>query len=617
MFLKDLSYLRNFKKIYIFDILNEKTKKFIFNRKEKNALIIFRQNSINESDLNFLNKNKIEYKIFSWQFFNKNIFLMWISHKLSLNESDNLYKFFLKKNSIQINYLINLYKEKKIEKACKKFLVDAGQDYYDLKTIIRVLLRYNKNITCHIFKESNCILKDFDKKNSKITDLIFPNREKSFSLKKTIILILYPIITSFFCNKFKFNIVKKKFKVAFRIYSNGFTFDKNGSLDWIIEDDKKLINQSLFVLEDNLKKNNYDKFKGLINTNYNFCNSNLRLQSNINLKLIYKNLIIFFKSFFVKLQLIFKREKLIFDFFFEGYTNYFIWNNFCQNYKIENYVSFHNYQFTHYFRNIILNKHNCKTIHYKATNSENVFNSKIIKSYNNARMVFFNYDIEHHQTLQSLMMSKQNQSISKKFIISGPTFVSKNKKIHHDIFDNSKFKILMFNSTYNSYTSCNGFDTHYKFLKLAEKLLNDERYIIYFKSKKNFETYYSLENEIKTLAKNIYNKKNFIVLENIYPNNLIIEKSDLTISMPFASPLIYSIFKKRNLLFCDLNDQYPNSFFKDYENIFTNNEKQAIELVNLYYLNMINKDSYNKLFFNCFGETSLQEPKNIIKSNFN
>jgi len=232
-------------------------------------------------------------------------------------------------------------------------------------------------------------------------------------------------------------------------------------------------------------------------------------------------------------------------------------------------------------------------------------------------MVFFNYDIEHHQTLQSLIMSKQNQSISKKFIISGPTFLSENKKIHDDIFDNSKFKILMFNSTYNSYTSCNGLNSHYKFLKLAEKLSNDKKYVIYFKSKKNFETYYSLENEIKTLAKKLYDKKNFIVLENIYPNNLIIEKSDLTISMPFASPLVYSIFKKKNLLFCDLNDQYPHSYFKEYENIFTNNEKQSIELVNLYHLNMINKESYDKLFFNCFGETSLQEPKDIIKSNFN
>ena len=110
-----------------------------------------------------------------------------------------------------------------------------------------------------------------------------------------------------------------------------------------------------------------------------------------------------------------------------------------------------------------MNKHNCKTIHYKATNSENLFNSKIIKNYNNTKMAFFNYDVEHHQTLQSLMMSKQNHSISKKFIISGPAFLSKNKKIHNDVFDNSKFKILMFNSSYNSYTACNGLETHYNF----------------------------------------------------------------------------------------------------------------------------------------------------------
>ena len=29
----------------------------------------------------------------------------------------------------------------------------------------------------------------------------------------------------------------------------------------------------------------------------------------------------------------------------------------------------------------------------------------------------------------------------------------------------------MFNSSYNSYTACNGLDTHYKFLKLVEKII--------------------------------------------------------------------------------------------------------------------------------------------------
>ena len=79
--------------------------------------------------------------------------------------------------------------------------------------------------------------------------------------------------------------------------------------------------------------------------------------------------------------------------------------------------------------------------------------------------------------------------------------------------------------------------------------------------------------------------------------------------MPFASPFVYSIFKKKNFLFCDLNNQYPHSYFKDYENIFTNNEKQAIELINLYYLNKINKKSYDKLFFELLVKHKLTRTK--------
>ena len=179
---------------------------------------------------------------------------MWLSHKISFKESDNIYNYFFKKNSIYINFLSKLYSDQKIKDAFKKYLIDLSQDYYDLKIIIKVLLKYNKNLSCYIFDENNCLFKEFDTKKSKITNLIYPIRERNFSLRKFLILILYPIYTSLFNNKFKFNIQKKRYKVAFRIYSNGFTFGKNGSLDWIIEDDKKLINQSLFVLEDNLKK---------------------------------------------------------------------------------------------------------------------------------------------------------------------------------------------------------------------------------------------------------------------------------------------------------------------------------------------------------------------------
>ena len=70
-------------------------------------------------------------------------------------------------------------------------------------------------------------------------------------------------------------------------------------------------------------------------------------------------------------------------------------------------------------------------------------------------------------------MSKQNISNSKKFVISGPTFISKSIE-NKNILNEKKFKILMFNSSYNSYT-VNGIDAHYKFLTLVEKILENKK----------------------------------------------------------------------------------------------------------------------------------------------
>ena len=51
-------------------------------------------------------------------------------------------------------------------------------------------------------------------------------------------------------------------------------------------------------------------------------------------------------------------------------------------------------------------------------------------------MAFFNYDIEHHQTLQSLTMSKQNQSNSKKiYYFRSNVYFKIHKKFVNDIFE--------------------------------------------------------------------------------------------------------------------------------------------------------------------------------------
>ena len=98
---------------------------------------------------------------------------------------------------------------------------------------------------------------------------------------------------------------------------------------------------------------------------------------------------------------------------------------------------------------------------------------------------------------------------------------------------------------------------------------------------------------------------------------MIIEKSDLAISMAFASPLIYSIYQKKYLIYCDLLSQYPNSFFKNYENICVNNIEKVIELVNSYYSNKNDKKTYDNLYLDLFENENLRDSEKIIKLGLN
>ena len=455
-----------------------------------------------------------------------------------------------------------------------------------------------------------------DKKNRNKNIFLYYN--KNVSLKKWLILFIYPIYTLFFCSKIKLKKIKKKFKYGFRLYSNGLALGKFGSLDWLIADSDSKKKNSLFVLEDNLKANNSKKYESLIESEYNFCNSNRQLQSSVDLNNIFQNFKLFFKSIPFHINLILKFNEISFRFYYEGIINFYIWNNFCENYELKYYITYHNYQFQHYFRNIMLKKNNCKTIHYKATNSENIFNYELKNSYKNARMAMMYYDVEYHQTIQSLEMSKTNKSLSSKFHISGPTFINYKNKDIIKLYDKSNFNILMFNTTYNSYTSTNSVNSHFEFLNLVDNILDKKKYYVFFKSKKNFDTYFQLNNKVKMIAEKLSKRENFVILKNnMYSNSVLIDNFDLAISMPFASPLTYSIYKKKNLIYCDLLNQYPNSYFKNYENICVNNIEKVIELIDSYYLNNSDKKTYNKLYLDSFGNENLGDAEKIIMLDLN
>ena len=268
MFVENLKQLNKYDQVYIIDCLNKNSKKFISEKNLENKLVIFRQLNLNDADKNYLKKKKINYKIFTWQNFNKNIYLMWSSHQISFKESNNLYNFFFKKNSVYINFLLKLYNDKKIKDAFKKYLIDISQDYYDLKILLKIFLRFNKNTKCFIFKDLNKSIFNYDRSFNEIKNIV-PITSKNFSIKRIFTLMFYPIFLSLFRKKYKLKIKKKNFNIGFRIYSNGFAFKDYGNLDWLIEEDKELTEQSLFVLEDNLRERNIDKFKSLVEKKYN------------------------------------------------------------------------------------------------------------------------------------------------------------------------------------------------------------------------------------------------------------------------------------------------------------------------------------------------------------
>ena len=87
--------------------------------------------------------------------------------------------------------------------------------------------------------------------------------------------------------------------------------------------------------------------------------------------------------------------------------------------------------------------------------------------------------------------------------------------------------------------------------------------------------------------------------------------------MAFTSPLIYSIYKKKYLIYCDLLNKYPNSYFKNYKNICVNNIEKAIELINSYYSNKADKKIYNKLYLDLFENENLRDSEKIIKLGLN
>ena len=147
------------------------------------------------------------------------------------------------------------------------------------------------------------------------------------------------------------------------------------NLNWIVDYKSFGKEDVIFVAEDTIEKKVYvdAKKKGLILKDFN----NQKPLNDCSIITLYKANIYFFSirhyhfSFNFFFKLLISRRNII-----KAWMKLIIWENFISIYNIKSYLTYHNFDTSHIYRNIILKRNNCFNAMFKHTHSENIFNYK-------------------------------------------------------------------------------------------------------------------------------------------------------------------------------------------------------------------------------------------------
>ena len=532
--------------------------------KEQTLFILSPNLNLKQTDKKIINNLDLKFWIFDWNFFKGKYFIRWLSHNKAFRNKKRSYFFF--KNIFELLYqhsLNNFLHKNDLTENQKKF-----EDEY----IIKYLSREKINIKKIKKNYLNFFFKLIVKKIFLVSKII------SFNF-------LLILIT-----KKRIKIIKKKKLLAIRHYNDGFNLSKNNSdkcIDWMVDNKKIKVKNTLIISEENYKNSNLYKknYYDVVNLNI-FSLTNLKM----NLLCLSKSILWLIVNIIIFPYLIFTSIKSN-ELYFKLLSSYFKWNIFVNNYKLDAYISYHDYSDVHILRNIILRKNNCKTIHYKHTNSENVFDLKNSSKYNNVNLAYSYYDFENHWSRNSLISSKKNRSNSSKFIISGPinykTAIIKKK--------NKKKVIAFFTSSINKLGVVNPIYSHYKFLNFIKSILDENKYLVYFKPKYNLSIEKEKNIKLKDIFKNLKKNKNFYTYEK---NALdLIKISDLTISMPFSSTTIEALALNKPAIYIDFLNLFPNNSFNNIKNFVFKNEKKLKKNISHLCISKKNLNFHKKQIF--------------------
>tara|TARA_Y100000741_G_C17910692_1_gene419273 strand:- start:74 stop:541 length:468 start_codon:yes stop_codon:yes gene_type:complete len=131
---------------------------------------------------------------------------------------------------------------------------------------------------------------------------------------------------------------------------------------------------------------------------------------------------------------------------------------------------------------------------------------------------------------------------------------------------------------------------------------SNTEYKILFKSKFNIKIYENYNFDLKRKIFDIKNKKNINIIDTDYDLYNLVNGDPISILMPFASPFLVSLVKKKKFFFVDFLNIYKNSFFSSYDDLIKYNLSDAIQYIDILRNIPLKEYSKNisKLYFDTF-----------------
>tara|TARA_Y100001970_G_C14214161_1_gene848669 strand:- start:463 stop:2304 length:1842 start_codon:yes stop_codon:yes gene_type:complete len=579
--IKDASHL-----LIFIDKIENKDLKLIKNTKQKTLVLALRDSQFEENNkLYFSNKNIIVRK-FSWTIFKQRHYYRYLSGFDSINILENFLNKQLLNNKKITNFINNLYQDKKIENAFKKETLNYLKKKFEKKRVFEKIKELNPQI---LLLNENIVDDNYNKKFSAYN---FSNTFKK--MKNLFYFIFYPLYTILILTLK--NKKKSNRSIALRVYSNSLRINNyDYNLDWIKKKNFISEKEIIMVIEDSIDNSFLDSLK---KSSYEFTYSSKKKPlGNFNLINIVKILNLFFISF-LNIFHLFRAPVFYQNILLNAWMNYFVWNNFLSSFSPKVYLSYHDYLDNHIYRNIILKKKDCKTITYKHTNSENLFESK--EKYFKTEFAYNCFDTEIHWSSESIEMSKSCKSQAKNFLLSSPLwsskeFINKNfilKDLEIEKKINNKKIISVFSSAFGAF---NGVEGHFFLLKFLKEVLEkrDDIFIL-FKPKYDvnlLNEYFDLKNMLVSLNEN----KMFKLVKRVRSINLI-NISDLTISMTYASPTIEAIAAGKKGFYVDLINDFPGSLYKKIDNFVADSIEDGLKKLD-YWLS-VDSNKFNNFLNN-------------------